>query len=173
MYNSPDVCWDVLSDTISRYFLHIYHILGLNGVNKVWSSISHSLIASKAVWCIEPEPHMLIRAKGKYIVVMFHHHQLSECQQQLHHSCKGLNVTIHTTHGLFSFCSHTYFTSFPHLLHSDSYLSRLWLIIHTLTPLWLISPMLMTHRSHTYSTTPTLAPLWLIHPYLYFYYIYG
>ena len=34
-------------------------------------------------------------------------------------------VTIHMTHGLFSFLSHTYSTPFPHLLHSDSYLSRL------------------------------------------------
>ena len=89
------------------------------------------------------------------------------------------------SHGLFSF--------FPHLLHSDSFLSCLWLIAPTLTPLWLISLMLMTHCSHTYSTlthfshtydsllphllhsdsflsclwliAPTLTPSWLIYPY--------
>ena len=32
MYNSLDVHWDVLSNPMSRYFLRIYHILGLNGV---------------------------------------------------------------------------------------------------------------------------------------------
>ena len=41
-----------------------------------------------------------------------------------------LSVTIHTDSFLF----------FPHLLHSDSYLSHLWLITPTLTPLWLIYP---------------------------------
>ena len=41
--------------------------------NMVWLSILHSLIVLRAVWCIEPSPHMLIRAKGKYIVVMFCH----------------------------------------------------------------------------------------------------
>ena len=41
--------------------------------NMVWSSISCSLTALRAVWCIEPSPHMLIRAKGMYIVVMFRH----------------------------------------------------------------------------------------------------
>ena len=41
------------------------------------------------------------------------------------HSCtKHLSpVTINTAHGHFSFLSHTYSTSFPHLLHYDSYLS--------------------------------------------------
>ena len=44
------------------------------------------------------------------------------------------SVTIHMTHGLFSFFSPTYSTA------------------PTLTPLWLISLMSMTHCSHTYST---------------------
>ena len=68
-------------------------------------------------------------------------------------------VTIHMTHGLFSSLSHTYSTSFPHLLHSDSYLSHLWLIVPTLAPLWPISLTLMTHRSHTYSTMTHLTPI--------------
>ena len=34
----------------------------------------------------------------------------------------------------------TLFLSFTHLLHPDSYLCCLWLIVLTLTPLWLISP---------------------------------
>ena len=34
--------------------------------------------------------------------------------------------------------SHTYDSSLPHLLHSDSYLSRSWLIAPTLTPPWFI-----------------------------------
>ena len=72
-------------------------------------------------------------------------------------SCHGNPaVTIHTDSFLF----------FPHLLHSDSYLSCSWLIAPTLAPLWLISLTLVTHRSHTYSTI-THSPL------LYFYYIYG
>ena len=82
-------------------------------------------------------------------------------------------VTIHTTHGLFSSLSHTYSTSFPHLLHPDSYLSHLWLIVHTLAPLWLISLTLMTHRSHTYSTLSHLLHYDSSDPYLYFYYIYS
>ena len=65
-------------------------------------------------------------------------------------------VTIHMDSFLF----------FPHLLHSDSHLSCLWLIAPTLTLLWLISLTPMTHRSHTYSTVTHL-------PLLYFYYIYG
>ena len=57
---------------------------------------------------------------------------------------------------LITHSSHTYSTSFPHLLHYDSCLSCSWLIVHTLTPL----------PSHTCST--------MTHsPYLYFYYIYG
>ena len=32
MYNPPDVRWDVLSDIMSVYYLHIYRIFGLNGV---------------------------------------------------------------------------------------------------------------------------------------------
>ena len=39
-------------------------------------------------------------------------------------SAAGIIVTINTAHGPFSFLSHTYSTSFPHLLHYDSYLSR-------------------------------------------------
>ena len=33
MYNPPDVRWDVLSDIMSEYYLHIYRIFGLNGVD--------------------------------------------------------------------------------------------------------------------------------------------
>ena len=32
MYNPVDVCWDILSDIMSSYYLHIYRIFGLNGV---------------------------------------------------------------------------------------------------------------------------------------------
>ena len=32
MYNPADVRWDVLSDIMSSYYLHIYRIFGLNGV---------------------------------------------------------------------------------------------------------------------------------------------
>ena len=32
MYNPADICWDVLSDIMSLYYLHIYRIFGLNGV---------------------------------------------------------------------------------------------------------------------------------------------
>ena len=48
--------------------------------------------------------------------------------------------------------SHTYDTSFTHLLHSLT---------------------LMTHRSHTYSTLSHLLHYDSSHPYLYFYYIYS
>jgi len=33
MYNPADVRWDVLNDIMSLYNLHIYRILGLNGVD--------------------------------------------------------------------------------------------------------------------------------------------
>ena len=32
LYNLVDVRWDVLSDIMSSYYLHIYQVLGLNGV---------------------------------------------------------------------------------------------------------------------------------------------
>ena len=32
MYNLADVSWDVLNDIMSSYYLHIYWIFGLNGV---------------------------------------------------------------------------------------------------------------------------------------------
>ena len=32
MYNPADIRWDVLSDIMSLYYLHIYRIFGLNGV---------------------------------------------------------------------------------------------------------------------------------------------
>ena len=84
--------------------------------------------------------------------------------------------------------------------HTDSFLSftHLLYFIPTLAPLWLISLTLMTHSSHTYSTSfphllhydSYLSRSWLIvhtltplrshacstltrSPYLYFYYIYG
>ena len=44
------------------------------------------------------------------------------------------------TYSTLTHISHTYDSSLPHLLHSDSYLSRLWLIAPTLTPPWLIHP---------------------------------
>jgi hypothetical protein len=31
-YNLADVCWDVLNDIMSSYYLHIYQIFGLNGL---------------------------------------------------------------------------------------------------------------------------------------------
>ena len=40
--------------------------------NMVWSSISCNLIVLRVDWCIDL-PQMLIRAKGKYIVVIFCH----------------------------------------------------------------------------------------------------
>ena len=52
---------------------------------------------------------------------------------------------------LMTHSSHTYSTSFTHLLHYDSYLSRSWLIVHTLTPL----------RSHTCSTLTHFPYLYL------------
>src|ERR1700692_814228 len=32
MYHPPDICWHILNDTMSQYYLHYYQILGLNGV---------------------------------------------------------------------------------------------------------------------------------------------
>ena len=32
MYNLADVCWDILNDIMSLYYLHIYHIFGLKGL---------------------------------------------------------------------------------------------------------------------------------------------
>ena len=32
MYNPADICWDVLSDIMSAYYLHIYQIFGLKGL---------------------------------------------------------------------------------------------------------------------------------------------
>ena len=59
----------------------------------------------------------------------------------------GGSVTIHMdsflsshTCSTLTHISHAYDSLLPHLLHSDSYLSCLWLIAPTLTPLWLISP---------------------------------
>ena len=86
-----------------------------------------------------------------------------------------LIVTIHMDSFLF-FSSHTYSTMtctphtcdsfFSHLLHHDSYSPHLWLVLLTLTPLWLVLPTPVTHSSHTYST--------MTHqPILYFYYIYS
>ena len=66
------------------------------------------------------------------------------------------------TYSTLTCASHAYDTSFSHLLHSDSCLPHLWLIILTLTPLWLVPPTLMTHHSHTYSTDSYLPHLWLI-----------
>ena len=32
MYNPADICWDVLNDIMSLYYLHIYRIFGLKGL---------------------------------------------------------------------------------------------------------------------------------------------
>ena len=84
--------------------------------------------------CLIPRPIICFHSMTKNITLL---HSVSVFQSQvlLH------VVTIHTAHRLFS-------PFLSHLLHSDSYLSRLWLIPPTPTPLWLISL--------------TLTPLWLI-----------
>ena len=47
LYNPADVRWDILSDIMSSYYLHIYHILGLNGVKNetelVLTEVDHLL----------------------------------------------------------------------------------------------------------------------------------
>ena len=44
------------------------------------------------------------------------------------------------TYSTLTHFSHDYDSSFSHLLHSNSFLSWLWLIVLTPTPLWLIDP---------------------------------
>ena len=35
IYNPPDICWHILNNTMSQYYLCFYHIFGLNGVD-IW-----------------------------------------------------------------------------------------------------------------------------------------
>ena len=54
----------------------------------------------------------------------------------------SLMIMTHCSHtySTLTHFSHDYDSLFPHLLHSDSFLSWLWLIIPTPAPLWLINP---------------------------------
>jgi len=40
MYNPVYICWDVLNDVMSLYYLHNYQIFGLNGLVKFISLLN-------------------------------------------------------------------------------------------------------------------------------------
>jgi hypothetical protein len=86
VYNPPDVCWDVLIGTMSRYFLCETHIFGLNGLvcddhftlppNADISHVDFICITCHLDVFKDPEPYMVSR---------FFHFLLSNS----HHPFKG------------------------------------------------------------------------------------
>jgi hypothetical protein len=39
MYNLADICWDVLNDIMSSYYLHNHQIFGLNDLTAQFSGV--------------------------------------------------------------------------------------------------------------------------------------
>jgi hypothetical protein len=46
MYNLADVCWDILNNIMSSYYLHNYRIFGLNGLSPNSKPARYSLSIS-------------------------------------------------------------------------------------------------------------------------------
>ena len=46
MYNPADVRWDILNDIMSLYYLHIYRIFGLKGLQGQWQDNTNYYLAA-------------------------------------------------------------------------------------------------------------------------------